>query len=217
VKLLLESKLRLTDGATARLTDVVIDPRNETVTHVVVRGDRDSYETRLVPVDRVVATDGSEPGLRCTDAELDEYPMAAEVGFLRVGDSPVAEPEWAVGIQDVLALPHFDAEFGDGWNDDHYTVGWDRIPAGEVEIRRESVVTSHEGREVGHVDGFVCDEDGRVSHLVLQHGHLFGHRDVAIPIGSVERLSNDRVKVALSRDEIAALPQVTIHRWHLRR
>ena len=214
MKLDLDSRLRSKDGVKVRLADVVIEPRTRRVTHVIVTPDRPYYETRLVPIADVDDTDQHHLRLRCTDAQLDDYPMATENGFLELGKFPVAAPGWAVGIEDVLALPHFDAEFGDGWFDDHYTVGWDRIPAGEIEIRRDSIVNSAEGREVGTVDGFVCDNDGHVTHLVLQHGHVLGRRDIAIPIGRVQRLQNGRAKVDMTIAELDDLPGVTVHRWH---
>ncbi len=93
-------------------------------------------------------------------------------------------------------------------------MGWDRIPIGKVEIRRDSIVSSIDSNEIGHVDGFVCDQEGHVTHLVLKEGHVLGQRDVVIPIGQVERLQNGHVKVALTSEQIADLPGVSVHRWH---
>lgn len=214
MKLNLESRLRCSDGVKVRFADVVIDPRTRSVTHVVVVPDRQSHEARLVPLGDVDDHDENDLRLRCSDADLDDYPLASRTDYLQAGQSPVAEPGWAVGIEDVLALPHFEGDFGDGWYDDHLTFGWDRIPAGDVEIRRDSVVTSVEGREIGHVDGFVCDHDGHITHLVLKQGHVFGRRDLALPIGKVRRLQNGRVSVELTADQIDGLPSVSVHRWH---
>jgi sporulation protein YlmC with PRC-barrel domain len=210
----LDARLRCSDGIMVQLVDVVIDPSTRTVTHVVVHPERDHYVTRLVPIDRVDGSGERHLALDCEDADLDGFPRVSMIDYIRLDDTPVAAPEWAVGIRDVLALPHFAAEFDSGWYDDHYAVGWDRIPAGEVEIRRESTITSADGREIGTVDGFVCDRGGELTHIVLQHGHLFGRRDLAIPIGRVDRLANDEVVVTLTAAEIEALPAVRVHRRH---
>lgn len=216
MKLDLDTKLRCDDDATVLLADVVIDPRHRRVTHLVVRAHGLEHRAFLVPVDRIDTDDPTHPRLHVDEADLTRFPEVTVTDFLRVGDNPVAEPGWAVGIEEVLAMPHFDAEYGSGWYDDHYTLGWDRIPADEIEIRRHSVVTAGNGREVGHVEGFVCDADGMITHLVLQRGHLFGTRDLAIPIGSVTRLANDRVRVELTPDEISRLPDVTVRPWRHR-
>ena len=56
--------------------------------------------------------------------------------------------------------------------DAHMSITHDRIPKGEVEIRRASEVTSSDGHRLGHVDGFLVDDEDRITHLVLAHGHL---------------------------------------------
>jgi sporulation protein YlmC with PRC-barrel domain len=91
--------------------------------------------------------------------------------------------------------------------------GYDRVPKGEVEIRRGSSVTSVDGADLGRVDGFVVDEAGHISHVLLEHGHLWGRRVVAIPVGAVERVESDSIVLRLARDEVGALPSHRVHRW----
>jgi hypothetical protein len=90
---------------------------------------------------------------------------------------------------------------------------YDRIPKGEVEIRRASDVTSADGDHLGHVDGFLVDGDDQITHVVLERGHLWGRREVSIPIGAVSRVHTDAVTVRLTKDEVAALPAIPVDRW----
>jgi hypothetical protein len=85
---------------------------------------------------------------------------------------------------------------------------YDRVPKHEVELRRASSVRSADGYELGEVDGFVVDGDDGITHLVLEHGHLWGRREVTIPIGAVSRVETDAVTLGLTRDEVGALPEV---------
>jgi hypothetical protein len=62
------------------------------------------------------------------------------------------------------------------------------------------------------VDGFVIDDDDLITHFVLERGHLWGRREVTIPIGAVARVESDVVYVALSKDEVGDLPAVRVHR-----
>ena len=89
---------------------------------------------------------------------------------------------------------------------------YDRIPKGEVEIRRASAVISADSHHVGHVDGFMVDGD-HIGHLVLEHGHLWGKREVVIPIGAVAHVETDAVVLTLSKDEVGALESHRVHRW----
>jgi hypothetical protein len=119
-----------------------------------------------------------------------------------------------VGVQDVLAMPYYDATgLGDttpGLGSD-MTVLYDRVPKGEVEVRRSSAVVSADGHGVGSVEGFLVEE-GHITHFVLERGHLWGRRDVTIPIGAVERVATDSVTLRLTKDEIGALPSVKVRR-----
>ena len=90
--------------------------------------------------------------------------------------------------------------------DSPVSMSYDRVPKGEVELRRASAVISADGHSLGEVDGFVVDADENITHFVLERGHLWGRKEITIPIGAVARIENDVVHVALSKDEVGALP-----------
>src|SRR5208282_4376779 len=63
------------------------------------------------------------------------------------------------------------------------TITCDRMPPGEVEVRRGDHVLATDGA-IGHVKGLVVDpDDHHVTHVLLDEGHLWAHRRVTIPIG----------------------------------
>jgi sporulation protein YlmC with PRC-barrel domain len=218
MRLDLGSSVRCTDDAFGELADVVLDPDTRRVTHLVVRPHRRDEEARLVPVDRVRAGETSDAtiSLGCTVAEMNEFELARESAYLRPGEVPVEDPDWAVGIEEPLALPSSPGMDGLGGGvidvDPHVMVSYDRIPMGEVEIRRASSVTSTEGHHLGHVDGFVLDNEQQITHFVLEHGHLWGRREVVIPASAVARVETDAVVLTLSKDAVGALPSARVHR-----
>ena len=73
-------------------------------------------------------------------------------------------------------------------------------------------MTSADGHDLGEVDGFVVDSEEQITHFVLERGHLWGRRDVTIPIGAVATVETDAVTLSLSKDEVGALPSVRVHR-----
>jgi hypothetical protein len=138
-----------------------------------------------------------------------------EAAYLRVGDSPTEDPDWDVGVEDFLAMPYYSGVYVDPYPGDlssHVTVYYDRVPKGEVEVRRASAVISADGHALGEVDGFVVDADEHITHFVLERGHLWGRKEVTIPIGAVARVESDEVHVALTKDEVGALPAVRVGR-----
>ena len=90
-------------------------------------------------------------------AEIFRLEPVREAAYLRLGEFPVADPDWEVGIEEMLALPYYQGPDAIGSEpiayDDHVTWTYDRIPKGDVEVRRASPVTSADGHHLGHVDG----------------------------------------------------------------
>jgi hypothetical protein len=86
----------------------------------------------------------------------------------------------------------------------------DRVPLGEVRIRRGGRVHASDGR-IGRVRGLVVDaDDERVTHILLGEGHLWGHREVAIPIAAVASITAEGVSVLISKHHIKELPPVEV-------
>ena len=65
---------------------------------------------------------------------------------------------------------------------------------------------------IGKVQGLIVDvTDHRVSHVLLQQGHLWGNKTVAIPFSEV-RSVKDGVASELTKDQIRDLPPVDVYR-----
>nr|WP_255603834.1 PRC-barrel domain-containing protein [Oscillochloris sp. ZM17-4] len=78
-------------------------------------------------------------------------------------------------------------------------------------MRRGDVVAATDGR-VGRIEGFVVDPQGeQISHLLLREGHLWGTKDVSIPVASIKDIQAGVVHLKLRKDEVAALPTITVH------
>jgi sporulation protein YlmC with PRC-barrel domain len=215
MRLELDSPVRCADGPFGRLADVVIDPISRRVTHVVVEPRHDHARARLVPIGWL----SDEPdglALDRTTAEIEELEPVQESEYLRLGQQPALDPEHDIGVQTFLALPLYQEMDGIGTLSDpdpHTTVIYDRVPRGEVEIRRTSAVLSSDGHFLGKVDGFLVGSEGPFADVVLERGHLWGRREVVVPYRAVERVETDAVHLSLTKDEVGALPARRIHRW----
>jgi hypothetical protein len=195
--------VRCTDGPGGEVRKVVVDPVARVLTHLVVEERHRDGLGRLVPLSLVGASDGGAVTLTCTREELGALPRAEEVQFL-----PGAQGLLGYETPDVLPLPYYLL----GANDTVPPTVGDLVPAGELAFRRDDRVHATDG-EVGRVEGFGVDPTSRaVTHLLLQEGHVLGHRDVAIPVAHVAAMDADGVSLDLSRDEVAALPAVEVAR-----
>jgi hypothetical protein len=60
--------------------------------------------------------------------------------------------------------------------------------------------------EIGRVHGFLADPGNHhVTHVLLQEGHLWGRKEVAIPISAVTGVE-EGIRLNLTRKQIKDLP-----------
>ena len=200
-QLTLGAKAHCSDGSCGEVRRLIIDPAADTVTHLVVQPGHRREDARLVPVDLVEATAG-EVRLRCTRAEFDQLDRAEEwdlVGGVGGGGEayPPADPGDllgpGVGPQPV----------------NRRTIVQDVVPSGEVQLTPGDSVHAVDGL-IGRVQGFLVDPgDHQVSHVLLQEGHLWGHKEVAIPVSAVTGVE-DGIRLNITKQQVENLPPVDI-------
>jgi len=88
----------------------------------------------------------------------------------------------------------------------------EQIPHHELAIHRGSHVEAADGH-IGQVDEFIVyPSNNHITHLILRRGHLWGQKDIAIPVREIDTIEQDTVHLKLSKDEIKALPAVAVRR-----
>jgi sporulation protein YlmC with PRC-barrel domain len=193
------------DGVCGELIRVVVDPIARAVTHLVVEPPHRQGLGRLVPLELVAGTedgDGNGIGitLTCTLVEFEALPRAEETHFLPGGGFfPGYQPAA------VLALPYY----GLGVGNVSPPVTVDTLPVGEVGVRRGQSVHATDG-EIGRVQGLVINPaNHHVTHVLLQEGHLWGRKEVAIPIGAVTAI-DEGISLNLTKENVHDLPAVDV-------
>lgn len=212
------------DGECGILRRVVVDPIARSVTHLVVGPRHRRTKDRLVPIDLVEAS-APRIRLRCTIADFALLEAAEETTTLLPG---ATEP-WETGFEGPLAdaaeeelsLSYYELRTGGmgrgiggvsrgSTGTPPRTVRYDRVPAGEVQVRRAEHVYASDG-PVGRVHGLVIDpKDHHVTHVLLAEGHLFGERQVTIPISAVKGDEGDHLRLTLTKDQVRDLPSIEI-------
>jgi len=199
-----------TDGVAGEVTRVVVDPVARAVTHLVVEPKGRQGLGRLVPLDLIDGT-GGEIRLRCTLVEFERLDPAEETQFL-----PGTRGYEAYGPEQVVAWPWVSlggtpgvpGEMVSGVSE---TVTFDTIPLGEVEVRRGEPVHATDGA-IGHVEGLVINPGNyHVTHVLLQEGHLWGRKEVAIPISAVTGVEGG-IQLSMTKQDVEDLPPVNLDR-----
>ncbi len=211
------AEVTCSEGVCGDLRCVVIDPVARVLTHLVVEPKHRQGMGRLVPIDLVDAT-AEGIRLQCGRAEFDALENAEETHFL-----PEPDEGMGYGAGQALAWPYYGlggAMGGIGMGGmgmggmamatTPAVVIDDRVPAGEVEVRRGEHVHATDGT-IGRAQGLVIDpKDHHVTHVLLQEGHLWGKKRIAIPIGAVKDVAAEGVRLNLTRDEVRHLPSVDL-------
>jgi sporulation protein YlmC with PRC-barrel domain len=194
------------DGPCGKLTRLIVDPETQAVTHLVIepkhRGDRG----RLVPIELVDDTAG-EIKIRRSRADFDKLDRAEDQELLP-GDTggPIYNPDMAqYGGARFAGLAMANLRLNDGSK----VAMRDTVPPGEVDVRRGEPVYAVDG-EIGKIQGLVIDPGSHhVTHVLLEEGHLWGRKEVAIPMGSVARVG-DIIRLTINKQQVQDLPPVDI-------
>jgi len=182
----LGARARCSDGHCGEVARAILDPGTRTITHLVIEHRHRIGSGRLVPVDLIDTAD-DEITLRCTLAGFDQLAPAEEVELAEGAD-------YVGGMGTGMDMgPRMQA------------IVSDNVPLGEAEVARHESVHALDG-EIGKVEGFIVSpDDHKVTHVLLQEGHVWGRKEVAIPVSAVTAV-DEGIRLNLTKQQVEDLP-----------
>jgi sporulation protein YlmC with PRC-barrel domain len=194
----LDVKVLCEDYECGRSIELVIDPEDQELTHVVVREHEMPHEERLVPIEYIEYSTPSMIQLSCKLKRFQEFDLYCEKELLP--DTRVNPVYDYLGNAYVFPL------------NKQIVVEHKSVPKGELPLVHHARIEALDGH-LGRLDELLVDpETDRITHLVMTEGHLFGSRDVSIPVTAIEEFDEYRIKLKLTKDEIRKLPEISIQR-----
>jgi sporulation protein YlmC with PRC-barrel domain len=201
----INGKVECADGPCGQVVAVIVDRLSRRVTHVAVEDKSLAHAPyqRLVPLDQVAETTAASIRLRCTRDDIDRM-------------APFLHTRYVFKAQEDYSLYEGgEGPGGPGMWGTPSTVGAmatkveeEAVPAGEVAIHYGMAVKA-ESQKVGQVDELVIDPDsGEVTHLLMREGHLWGKKDVTLPLSAIGAVDVDEVLLKIDKEAIRALPAV---------
>ena len=198
------------DGYCGQLSRIITDPATRKITHLVIKPQHRLGSDRLVPIELVDMT-ADDISLRCTLAEFEELQPAEEIDLAEgdkygggYGDAESVQGYGNVGSMGVGGSIS-GTGIGTGLGHRTRTIKHDVVPMGEAELVPGEHVHAVDG-EIGQVLGFIVDpDDQRVTHVVLREGHLWGRREVAIPISAVTAI-DEGIRLNITKKQVEELP-----------
>jgi hypothetical protein len=206
------AKASCSDGFCGEVTRLITDPTALTVTHLVIEPKHRGEDGRLVPLELVEDATG-QIRLRCTLAEFDELQPAQEVDLVEgmgyEGGYGYAGSVQGYGGTGAMGVGASATGVSIGGSLGHRipTTTHDVVPVGETQVHHGEHVHATDG-DIGQVQGFVINPDShQVTHVLLREGHLFGHKEVAIPVSAVTGM-DEGVRLNLTKQQVEDLPPV---------
>jgi sporulation protein YlmC with PRC-barrel domain len=184
------------DGLCGQSKEVVMDRETEEVTHLVVKEKHSPHTEQMVPIDLVTETTPHLIRLRCDKDELAGLQPLLRADVIEIEEKRPNYVPFLMPIQTPETK----------W----VTVTRETIPPGQVAVRQGARVEAIDGR-IGRLDEFLLNPvTEQVTHLVMREGHLWGQRDVTIPVSEIDRLGENVIYLKLSRGQVEALPSTPV-------
>jgi hypothetical protein len=202
------AKASCSDGFCGEVSRLVMDPVALTVTHLVIEPKHRREPGRLVPVHLVDATTG-QIRLRCSIAEFDKLDLAEETDLAEGLDygGGYGQAEAVQSFGGMGSMGGSGMGIGMGLGHGTPVVVHDVVPLGETDVQRGESVHALDG-EIGKVEGFLVDPgDNHVTHVLLQEGHLWGRKEVSIPISAVIGVDAG-IRLNITKKQVEDLPSV---------
>lgn len=182
-----------------KVTHIVINPTTGKLADVVVKEHSSPHKERLVPRKHISEASSESIRLDCSEEQLKEFSEFESQEFIEAklphmllgGPYPMV---WPYVVPEKQLIP----------------VEREMIPVGELAVRRNTVVEADDG-PIGKVDEFMVDEHtGRITHLIMREGHLWGKRDVMIPVSAIKHMEEERVELKLDKKQVEELPVIPV-------
>jgi sporulation protein YlmC with PRC-barrel domain len=205
----LQAQVECTDGVYGHSVYVLINPVIDQVTHLVVKENSSPNTEYVVPVDFVTETVADTIRLRCSKAELEKMDPFIKTTYIeeKLPDRNSVYAGGMYGLGSYYYMPYVTPDITVQVPVEHR-----QIPPGELAVRRGTRVEATDGY-VGKVDEFVVNpENGHITHLVMREGHLWGKKDVIIPLSAMGDTRQDTVFLKLDKHQVESLPAFPLHR-----
>lgn len=205
----LNAQVECTDGVYGRSEYVLIDPVADQVTDMVVKEAASPNTEFIVPVDFVTGTEAETIQLRCSKAELKKMKPFIKTKYVQelVPGRNFGYRGGLYGLGTYYFLPYASAG-----RTVYESVEKKQIPPGELAVSRGTLVEAKDGY-VGKVDEFVVNpKNGHITHLVMREGHLWGKKDVIVPLSEMADTHDDTVFLKLDKHQIESLPTFPLQR-----
>jgi sporulation protein YlmC with PRC-barrel domain len=210
VEIPINAKVECIDGVCGHSAYVLINPVIDQVTHLVVKENSSPHTEFVVPVDFVTETIAGTIRIRCSRKDLQKMDPFIKTTFIEE-KVPSNYLSYGRGYGNMLSSNYY-WPYTTNKNSMQIPVENCQIPPGELAIHRGTRVEATDGY-IGTVDEYVINpENNHITHLVMREGHLWGKKDVIVPLSAMGEIRENTVFLRIDKHQIELLPTFPLQR-----
>ncbi len=200
------------DGKEAGHIDrVVIDPKTNEVTHIVVRKGFFLTVDKVVPIGLIMAGQDDRIVLRMDPDELKQLPDFEETHYIILNEKELGRAYPADPMSMVPpALYWYPPYRGSpliGYPEPPYVAETrTNIPEGTIAVKAGAKVITRDDQDVGNVEQVLTNlQEDRVTHCLISKGLVMKEKRL-IPVGWIDSWSEDELRLAVGSSTVERLP-----------
>ena len=190
----LNAHVECLDGRIGRLENIILNPKTERVTYLVVRGNDLQNTERLVPERLVKEASHDTVFLSISKEKFEGMKNFIQEEYIpsNITLYMAEQAGWDMGTPAAVFVEH------------------EAVPAGGLIVHKGAKVFAKDGH-AGKVDDFLVEKKtGRITHLILLEGHLWGKKDISIPVNQIDRYEDGNIYLKIDKSGVEALPVIDI-------
>ncbi len=188
----LNAHVECLEGRVGRVENIILNPDTKRVTYLVVRGNDTANTQRLVPERLVKEASHDTVFLSISKEKFERMKNFIQEDYIpsNIMLYMAEKAGWDMGTPAAVFVEH------------------ETVPAGGLVVHKGTGVFATDGH-VGRVDEFLVEKKtGRITHLILREGHLWGKRDISVPINQIDRYEDGRVYLKIDKGGVEDLPVI---------
>ena len=192
----LNAHVECLDGRIGRLENIILNPKTEKVTYLVVRGNDLQNTERLVPERLVKDTSHDTVFLSISKKKFEGMKNFIQEEYIpsNITLYMAEQAGWDMGTPAAVFVEH------------------EAVPAGGLIVHKGAKVFATDGH-AGKVDDFLVEKKtGRITHLILLEGHLWGKKDISVPVNQIDRYEDGNIYLKIDKSGVEALPVIDMKR-----
>jgi len=191
------------DGVYGRSTRVILNPDDKKIIGVVVRDENTPHTEFIVPINLVTETTPSEIRLGCARQAVSEMEEFNAIEHIHEETPEYKDTKFKL-------WPHRQSETR---QKRYIKLQYEGVPLRELALHKDAKVKSKDGYVIGHIRDFLVNsKNGRITHIVLRDGHLWGQKDITIDMSYVERIEEKTMYLKLEQFYVDKLAKVPVKR-----